>query len=573
MKKWVIVLCLAFGMMGAGEVGALNFWEFNPGRIIDDTVFYNANTMTAAEIQRFLDAKVPVCETDWSSHGYMWAVAPCLKDYKETTRTRAADTYCGEYVGGENQSAAQIIHGVAQACGINPQAILVILQKEQGLVTDKWPRDSWLTNSAKANYQYRSAMGMGCPDTAACDSEYYGFFNQVYYGARQYKKYQALPNSYTYRAGRNNTIQWKPNTTCGTSVVYIENQATAGLYNYTPYRPNDAALAAGFGTGDGCSSYGNRNFWAYFTSWFGSTQRNIPQSNVFFPTGNYSIVSAMAGNVALDVGNTNGEAQIMPSVGSTAQYFSISRLPDSGYYSIQHVESGKYLGVSDVSLSSGQSIKIEASAPDSCTERWSIIEGEDGSLSILSACSGLAMDVSGGASVNNAVVHLWGSHSGENQKWQLLSWNPAAISDNTYNVLSSGNTAIALDVSGASSANGANIQVFTKNSTLAQAFTIRKRLDGSYTFTNLGSNKNLDVYGRSREQGANVQIWDRNTSCAQRWYIVKDGDSYSIVSSCSGKALDINCANLQPGENVQIWESNSTAAQKWEFGLATTRSN
>src|SRR5699024_261440 len=39
-----------------------------------------------------------------------------------------------------------------------------------------------------------------------------------------------------------------------------------------PYQPNRAALNAGYGTGDGCSAYGNRNFYNYFTDWFGSTQ-------------------------------------------------------------------------------------------------------------------------------------------------------------------------------------------------------------------------------------------------------------------------------------------------------------
>jgi hypothetical protein len=52
--------------------------------------------------------------------------------------------------------------------------------------------------------------------------------------------------------------------------VFIENQATAGLYNYTPYTPNDAALNNMYGTGDACSSYGNRNFWRIYTDWFGN---------------------------------------------------------------------------------------------------------------------------------------------------------------------------------------------------------------------------------------------------------------------------------------------------------------
>jgi hypothetical protein len=54
--------------------------------------------------------------------------------------------------------------------------------------------------------------------------------------------------------------------------VYIQNQATANLYYYTPYQPNAASLRAGYGEGDGCSTYGNRNFYQYFNDWFGSTQ-------------------------------------------------------------------------------------------------------------------------------------------------------------------------------------------------------------------------------------------------------------------------------------------------------------
>src|SRR5699024_1304734 len=39
----------------------------------------------------------------------------------------------------------------------------------------------------------------------------------------------------------------------------------------TPYQPNKAALAAGYGIGDACSAYGNRNFYNYYTDWFGPT--------------------------------------------------------------------------------------------------------------------------------------------------------------------------------------------------------------------------------------------------------------------------------------------------------------
>jgi hypothetical protein len=237
-----------------GPAAAANAADFDPGNIMSDAVFYNDNSMTVDQIQAFLNARVPACRSGYT----------CLKDYREQTVSRSAVTgLCSAYAGA-NDSSAQIISKVGTACGINPQVLIVLLEKEQSLVTDSWPTAG----------QYRSATGFGCPDTSACDSEYYGFFNQVYNAAKQFKKYQATPSSWSYQAGRINTILWSPDRSCGTSQVYIQNQATAGLYIYTPYRPNQAALNNLYGTGDACSTYGNRNFWRIFTDWFGSTTRS-----------------------------------------------------------------------------------------------------------------------------------------------------------------------------------------------------------------------------------------------------------------------------------------------------------
>ncbi|MGH3703733.1 MAG: FG-GAP repeat domain-containing protein [Agromyces sp.] len=261
-----------------GSAAAANGADFDPGMIISDEVFYNSGTMSAADVQGFLNARVPSCRA-----GYV-----CLKDYRQATTSQPARSEgCAPYTGQSSESAAQIIAKVAAACGINPQALIVLLEKEQGLVSDDWP----------TTRQYRSATGYGCPDTADCDANYYGFFNQLYHAAWQFKKYRANPSIRGYQAGRYNTIQWHPNAGCGSSQVYIANQATAGLYIYTPYRPNSAALANLYGTGDGCSSYGNRNFWRMFTDWFGSTRSPSPER----PVNTTPVVYTVGSNGALTV--------------------------------------------------------------------------------------------------------------------------------------------------------------------------------------------------------------------------------------------------------------------------------
>jgi hypothetical protein len=255
------------------QASALSGSDFQAGRIVDDGVFFDPTGFSVQDIQTFLNSKVPVCDTNGTqpyagttraaygaSRGFP-APYTCLKDYRQDTMNKPAEAGVCTGYGQVNQSAAEIIYGVAQSCGINPKVLIVLLQKEQALVTDDWP---W----AK---QYQAATGFGCPDTAACDSQYYGFFNQVYSAARQFKRYAQSPDSFNYLPARNNNILYSPTSGCGSSSVMVQGKGTAGLYNYTPYQPNQAALNNLTGLGDGCSSYGNRNFWKYYCDWFGST--------------------------------------------------------------------------------------------------------------------------------------------------------------------------------------------------------------------------------------------------------------------------------------------------------------
>ncbi|MCW4385049.1 hypothetical protein OH146_04590 [Salinibacterium sp. SYSU T00001] len=254
---------------------------FTPGYIISDDNFYNGAAMTEAEIQNFLNAMAPgAC----GANG-------CIKEYRQDTVSKpqyysdtAGSVQCTAYTGAANESAARIIFKVQRACGISAKVILVTLQKERGLVTK--------TNPIPADFTV--AMGMGCPDTAACDTNYYGFHNQVWSAARQFKAYRAAPTYFKHRAGATVDLLFHPSASCGSSRVHIANAATAGLYNYTPYQPNAAALANLYGTGDSCSSYGNRNFFRTYTDWFGNPK--TPAA----PVGNIDSVAA-AGAEAIRV--------------------------------------------------------------------------------------------------------------------------------------------------------------------------------------------------------------------------------------------------------------------------------
>ncbi|HEY4991680.1 MAG TPA: NlpC/P60 family protein, partial [Nakamurella sp.] len=229
---------------------------FDPGNIISDAVFYDTAAMTVDQIRAFLRAEGEGCTGPY-----------CLKNLTVTTAGQAADRYCAAYQGGVNGDAATVIAKVSTACGINPQVMLVTLQKESALL-DR-------TDPTAATYD--AAWGWHCPDTgpggsANCDPAYAGFFNQAYGMAKQWSRYRLDPQNYNYHAGQTVDILWNVvESGCGSAPVSIQNTATASLYNYTPYQPNAAALAGYPGVGDACSTYGNRNFFYLFRKYFGST--------------------------------------------------------------------------------------------------------------------------------------------------------------------------------------------------------------------------------------------------------------------------------------------------------------
>jgi uncharacterized protein with LGFP repeats len=276
---------VAVSPAAAPSASAANAGDFQAGYLISDANFFDSQSMNTGDVQNFLNSKVGTCV---ASNGM-----PCLKDYRvQSTPAMAASAYCASFPGG-TMSAAELIVTVSRACGISPKVILVMLQKEQGLITS--------TSPTARNYS--AALGQGCPDGSPCDPNQAGFFYQIYGAARQFQIYMKFPRSFAYQLGWNNILyQANPpdrDRVCGTKSVYIQNDATRALYVYTPYTPNQAALDNLYSTGDFCSSYGNRNFWRLYTDWFGD-----PLAEPV--TGEYAAVWASLGGANGMLGRPTG---------------------------------------------------------------------------------------------------------------------------------------------------------------------------------------------------------------------------------------------------------------------------
>jgi peptidoglycan hydrolase-like protein with peptidoglycan-binding domain len=134
----------------------------------------------------------------------------------------------------QGQPAAYWIFGAARGQtsskygvvpNINPGVLMAYLEKEQSLLSLRG-----YDMNADPEKRLKTALGYGCPDTAACDTQYFGLGNQLSWAAYQlqYNYNNSTKANFSHQV--NKTI----NTLDGYN-VFLSNEATAAQYRYTPH--------------------------------------------------------------------------------------------------------------------------------------------------------------------------------------------------------------------------------------------------------------------------------------------------------------------------------------------------
>ena len=170
------------------------------------------------------------------------------------------------------------------------------------------------------------------------------------------------------------------------------------------------------------------------------------------------------------------------------------------------------------------------------------------------------------------ITHIYAYDEAGNSNAVSAGTIDVPVANGTYHISCFGNTVYGLDVTGANTDNGTNLELWETVSTANHhKFKLNEEGDGYYSIKDVNSGKALDVDNGKAEAGTNVQIYDWNGTPAQLWKPVHNEDgSYRLVSKLnSNLSLDVNGGNIANGSNVQIWTNNNTVAQKWSFTSTT----
>ena len=193
--------------------------------VISNEYFLDINSMTAQQIQAFLDANNSYIKSyvDNSEFGMGRSAAQIIYDAAH-----------GKYQAGNAGGGAFNGITINESTGtINPKLILVYLQKEQSLIS-RTTENSWAMLASLGYFCYTN-FGRDNPgkdvDGNNCHDSYQGFTRQVENGAWQlrynYERSQGTGFS-DYQVGSNFT------TSDGFG-VNLSSRATSAVYRYTPY--------------------------------------------------------------------------------------------------------------------------------------------------------------------------------------------------------------------------------------------------------------------------------------------------------------------------------------------------
>ena len=218
--------------------------------------------------------------------------------------------------------------------------------------------------------------------------------------------------------------------------------------------------------------------------------------------------------------------------------------------------------------------------------------------------SGLCLDVRNGTMRSPGSVWMFALNKTAAQQWSL--WRNA---DGTYTLVNR-KTGHVLDMRGGKTSSGTPVRQFEANWQAGQRFGLQHQsnllVDGVYSIWSVGAGRYADVAGASTEEGANLQVWSGNGTLAQKFCVERVGlNVYRIQSLLTGrfvvndsgnatirdwpdgggprwtpeirdgrvvlrsnggsKVLDVENGAAFDGANLRLFKANGTAAQLFEL--------
>lgn len=271
--------------------------------------------------------------------------------------------------------------------------------------------------------------------------------------------------------------------------------------------------------------------------------------------GWYEIVPSESDTLCVDISGASksdgAKVQLYSRNQTLAQLFKFEY--SDGYYRLISLNSEKAIGVKNGSIVPGSAV-VQSSKQEDGSQQFSVKANPDGTYTFICVANALSLSCSSLGSEASIV----GQSSDSGYCTFRLEKPEYVVPEGLVKISSSLDTDKVLDVANASESDGANVQLYSSNSTFAQKWMCT-HVEGHanvYRFESLCSGKNM------AERESNVCVEDPNPSAkSQMWLLAGiNSGAYSFVNLESGKSLDVRYASTSNGTNIQTYEYNGSKA-------------
>lgn len=119
-----------------------------------------------------------------------------------------------------------------------------------------------------------------------------------------------------------------------------------------------------------------------------------------------------------------------------------------------------------------------------------------------------------------------------------------------------------LDVTYSSKVNGARIQQWVCNDSLAQRFRLQDAGGGKYLLVNTGSGKCVEPYGSGTQNGTILVQWDCHGGDNQQFTFTNSTNGTRVLKSVrGGRCMDIAGPSFDDGQKAHLWDCHGKANQ------------
>ncbi len=279
------------------------------------------------------------------------------------------------------------------------------------------------------------------------------------------------------------------------------------------------------------------------------------------PTGTArQLLNDNSGKALALANGENAVVQRESSPADTAQQWNITKVSASDWgntaaYRITNVKTGTALSVEGGTLGL-------ASPASSTAQQWIRSTTGDGHSTLINSASGLLLDVTGASTADGAAVGVYRPTTGGNQSWTFSTAAP-----DTWDALSFRHSSQCLDVSGGSSGDGTTIVQYGCNADQNQQWSLRRAGSGYANVVARHSGKCLDVGGLSTADGAEVFQYSCNGGRNQEWAVRGTGDGHiTLTARHSAKCLSVSGASTAGGASVVQRSCDGDASQQLRQG-------